>query len=149
MTRFDSNLEPGPHFVLSDSPDPRDVQRLEDRLDEFNLSHTGIRDARYLSILVRDRDDAIVGGLYGWTWGECLEVKTLWVDDSWRGRGVGTRLLTMAETEARARRARQMILSTHSFQAPDFYARFGFEVVGYVDDYPIGYRSIYMRKRLR
>ncbi len=148
MTGSAGSLEPAPQFVLSDSPDPREVQLLESRLDEFNLSHTGIRDVRYLSIIVRNRD-AAVGGLYGWTWGGCLEVKTVWVDEAWRGRGVGTRLLTMAETEARARGARQIILSTHSFQAPDFYSRFGFEVAGYIDDYPIGHRSIYLRKGLR
>lgn len=133
----------------TDAPAAADVQFLEDRIDEFNMSHTGIRDVRFLSIILRDRANSIAAGLYGWTWGGCCEVKTLWVDSRWRRRGLGTRLLTAAEAEARTRGAAQMVLSTHSFQAPEFYRRFGFEVVGHVDDYPVGHQSIFMRKVIR
>lgn len=145
MTADNLALEP---LVVSDSPTAHDVRLLESRIDEFNLSHTGIRDARLLSIVVRERDDSIIAGLYGWTWGGCCEVKTLWIHERWRHRGLGTRLMTAAEAEARARGAVQMVVSTHSFQAPEFYRRMGFEEVGRVDDYPVGYQSIYMRKPL-
>ena len=145
MTSDDLALEP---LVVSDAPTAHDIQFLESSIDEFNLSHTGIRDVRFLSIVVRDRDDAIIAGLYGWTWGRCCEVKTLWIHERWRHRRLGTRLISAAEAEARCRGAVQMVLSTHSFQAPEFYRRIGFEEVGRVDDYPAGYQSIYMRKRL-
>lgn len=134
---------------ILDTPDRRDVQFLEDRIDEHNLSHTGITDVRLLTIILRDDGDAIIAGLYGWTWGGCCEVKTLWVHERWRGHGLGTRLMVAAEDEARARGAAQMVLSTHSFQAPEFYRRLGFERVGHIDGYPVGHQSIYLRKRLR
>ena len=132
-----------------DTPDRHDVQFLDDRIDEFNLSHTGITDVRLLAIILRDAHANIVAGLYGWTWGRCCEVKTLWVHEQWRGQGLGTRMMTAAEDEARTRGAAQMVLSTHSFQAPDFYRRLGFEPVGHIEDYPIGHQSIYLRKRLQ
>jgi ribosomal protein S18 acetylase RimI-like enzyme len=136
-------------FTILETPDRGDVQFLEDRIDEFNVSCSGIDDVRLLAIILRDRDGSIVAGLYGWTWGHCCEVKTLWVHERWRGRGLGTGLMTAAEAEARRRGAAQMVLSTHSFQAPDFYRRLGFESVGRVEDYPVGFASIYLRKRLR
>lgn len=148
MNSPDAEFSPTLRLAFSDSPSGREVQFLEKRIDEFNMSSTGIRDARLLSITVRGRDENIVAGLYGWTWGGCCEVKTFWVHEQWRGRGIGTRVLRAAETEAMARGATQMVLSTHSFQAPEFYRRFGFSVVGQVDDYPIGPQSIYMCKRL-
>jgi ribosomal protein S18 acetylase RimI-like enzyme len=136
-------------LTILESPDPRDVAALDHRVDEYNITRTGISDARDLAIVLRDSDGELVAGLYGWTWGLCCEVRTLWVHEQWRGRGVGTRLMTAAQREARARGATQMVLSTHSFQAPEFYRALGFEVVGEVEDYPIGHRSIYLRKRLR
>ena len=148
MTNSD-DPRPFDRMAILDTPDRRDVQFLEDRIDEHNLSHTGITDVRLLAIVLRDDHDDIIAGLYGWTWGGCCEVKTLWVHEQWRGHGLGTRLMTAAEGEARVRGASQIVLSTHSFQAPDFYRRLGFEPVGHVDDYPVGHQSIYLRKRLR
>ena len=112
------------------------------------MARTGITDVRLLAIILRDADDDIVAGLYGWTWGGCCELKTLWVHEYWRGLGLGTRLMAAAEEEARARGASQIVLSTHSFQAPDFYRRLGFDSVGQVEDYPVGHQNIFLRKRL-
>jgi GNAT superfamily N-acetyltransferase len=138
----------GEQLSILEDPDPRDVQFLDDRIYEYNVAQTGISDARLLAIILRDPDHNITAGLYGWTWGECCEVKTLWVHEGWRGQGLGTRLMAAAEAEARRRGATQIVLSTHSFQAPDFYCRLGFEPIGQVEDYPLGHRSIYLKKRL-
>ncbi|HET9798540.1 MAG TPA: GNAT family N-acetyltransferase [Gemmatimonadaceae bacterium] len=133
---------------ILETPDPHDLQYLDDRIYEYNVARTGIADARLLAILLRDDDGQIVAGLYGWTWGRCCEVRTLWVHERRRGQRLGTRLLEAAESEARERGALQIVLSTHDFQAPEFYRRLGFEAVGQVDEYPVGFRSIYLRKRL-
>jgi ribosomal protein S18 acetylase RimI-like enzyme len=37
---------------------------------------------------------------------------------------------------------------TSWFQAPAFYDRHGFEVVATIDNHPLGYRNVLMRKRL-
>jgi N-acetylglutamate synthase-like GNAT family acetyltransferase len=135
-------------FTIIDSPDIHDVQFLDDRIYEFNVERTGITDGQLMAIFLRDKQNNIIAGLYGWTWGGCCEVRTLWIHEQLRGKGLGTRLMAMAEDEARARGATQMVLTTHSFQAPDFYRRLGFEPVGAFEEYPAGHRSIFLRKRL-
>jgi GNAT superfamily N-acetyltransferase len=108
-------------FVIETDPTPEQVQYLEDGLYEFNSEATGITDGQGLAIFVKDEPDRIVGGICGHTWGGCCEIRQLWVEESRRRQGIGTRLLRAAEQEARRRNFRQMVLTTFSFQAPEFY----------------------------
>jgi GNAT superfamily N-acetyltransferase len=148
----DADLTVG--LTVEECPNPADLDYLNDRLNAFNCDATGYHDGRWLVILARDprqpphAAEGIVAGLHGFTWGGVCEVKTLWVREDARGRGLGRRLLAAAEAEAHARGCRQLVLSTHSFQAPDFYRRLGYAIVGMVEDYPTGHRSYWLVKAL-
>jgi N-acetylglutamate synthase-like GNAT family acetyltransferase len=133
--------------VIEDAP-VTDIMELEAQVDAFNALSTGIADARSLSIVLRDDNGEIYAGLHGHSWGRTCELKLLWVAERDRGRGLGTALLEAAEVEARLRQCRQIMLSTHSFQAPDFYVRHGFQRVAEVPDNPFGHADILMIKRL-
>lgn len=135
-------------FVQRDDPTLSEVEFLEDRLYEFNTAATGRRDGLGLAIFVYDDDGRTVAGIAGHTWGGCCEIKQLWVDESLRRQGLGRQLLSQAAEEAKRRGASWIVLSTHSFQAPDLYRRLGFEEVGRFDDYPVGHAQIFLRKRL-
>ena len=133
---------------MRDEASPGDLQFLEEQINEFNVATTGIQDARGLVILLRDADRTIYAGLSGHTWGGVAEVRFLWIDERRRHAGIGSRLLRAAEDEARTRGCRKMVLSTHSFQAPDFYCKHGYVVVGEFSEYPQGHRSIFLEKLL-
>ena len=138
----------GDRLTVGDDADDYGRKFLEARINEHNAATTGIRDGAGIAFFVRDERDAVVAGLSGWTWGDCLYVEYLWVHEDRRRRGYGTRLLAAAEDEARARGCHQVALTTHSFQAPDFYRRLGYEVYGTLDDYPAGHRQYHLKKRL-
>ena len=135
-------------LTIETDPTPEEVAYLEDRLYEFNSSATGITDARGLAIFVRDERGRIVAGICGHTWGGSCEIRQFWVEESRRKQGFGTRLLEAAEQEARRRNCTQIILTTHSFQAPEFYRKRGFGILAAVDDHPRGYRNLLLRKSL-
>jgi GNAT superfamily N-acetyltransferase len=128
-------------------PTPDDVQYLEDRIYEFNSSATGIADGEWLAFFVRERE-RIVAGICGSTWGGTCELRQFWVEESQRGRGLGTQLFHAAEQEARRRGCTHIVLMTFSFQAPSFYERHGFEVFARIEGHPRGHRNLLMRKRL-
>ncbi|MDP9234086.1 MAG: GNAT family N-acetyltransferase [Actinomycetota bacterium] len=134
--------------AIEEDPDPREVAFLEDQINEFNFATTGIHDGRLLASFHRSATGEIRAGIFGWTWGDCCEIRFLWVDRSERGQGHGSRLLLAAEKEAAARGCTQIVLSTHSFQAPVFYERHGYEVAGSVDGYPRGHQHLLLRKTL-
>jgi len=139
-----------PHIQVSIRNDRRPELEtlLEDRLVGFNFRATGIYDGELLNASVTDETGRIVAGVSGHTWGRCCQISRLWVHESRRGAGLGTALMQAAEQEAVRRGCRQIVLSTHSFQAPRFYEKLGFGRLAAIPDYPQGYEKIYYIKLL-
>jgi len=133
---------------VTSEPSREDVFLLEERLYEFNVERTGLDDGEYLAVFLRDEQGSLQAGLFGDTWGRCCKIRDLWVRADLRGRGLGTELLEAAEGEARRRGCVQIVLSSHSFQAPEFYRKMGYETYAVLEDYPVGHSEIYLRKRL-
>ncbi len=132
-----------------EEPTAGDIEFLEDRLYEFNRAKTGIRNGQLLGVFLRDADGRIVAGAAGHTWGGTCELRQVWVAEAHRGCGLGRRLLAAAEAEAVRRGCRQLVLSTHSFQAPGFYRKLGFRVVAELPDYYlIGHSHVLLHKPL-
>ena len=129
--------------------DAHDVEAfLTERIIEFNARATGYFDAELYSATQRDEAGVIRAGICGYTWGGCCYVSYLWIDERDRGHGVGSALLLAAEEHARTRSCVMMLLSSHSFQAPGFYERHGYERQAVIHDHPVGYTSVFLAKRL-
>jgi ribosomal protein S18 acetylase RimI-like enzyme len=121
---------------------------LEDRIYAFNVEQTGIDDGRMLALVVRGANGRAVAAALGHTWGGTCELKTVWVDAPLRRRGVGRALVLRAIAEAQARGCHQLLLATHEFQAPGFYAKLGFRELFRLDDYPSGHAEIWLLRAL-
>jgi GNAT superfamily N-acetyltransferase len=126
------------------------IERLDKELLDFNTRATGIGNQRLLSVRVSDTEGGLVAGLTGWTWGTCARIELVWVRGDRRGRGFGGRLLAAAETEARTRGCTQVLVSSMTFQAPDFYKRNGYVERGRTEGIPTsGNAEVHMVKALR
>jgi RimJ/RimL family protein N-acetyltransferase len=134
--------------VVTTEPHPADLARMAERIYEFNVAATGIDDGTEWAAFVRDDLGRIVAGITGTLWGDAAEVHVLWVADSRRGEGIGTRLLAAAEDHVRRHGGRHVFLSTHTFQAAPFYERHGYERTGTWDDYPRGHGEVFLHKEL-
>jgi GNAT superfamily N-acetyltransferase len=134
-------------FQVDDNPDSRDIEFLETQIRREASAAMGLGDEVELAIFVRD-SGTVVAGISGWTWGDCCELQSLWVEPSLRGRWLGTRLIAAAEAEAAARGCSQSVHFTYAFQAGRLYERNGYELVGKVEDFPSGTDALWYRKRL-
>ncbi len=132
---------------VENDPDPRDLEFLETQIRREASTAMGLGDEAELAIFVREAG-RIVAGISGWTWGDCCELQSLWVEPSLRGRWLGTRLLAAAEAEAAARGCSQTVHFTYAFQAGRLYERSGYELVGRVESFPSGTDVLWYRKRL-
>jgi len=115
---------------------------LADRIYEFNAKATGYFDGLLLAGCIRSDSGEIVAGFSGHTWGGCCELSLVWVHEWHRGQGLGTLLLRSAEAEALARGCKRVVLATHSFQAPGFYERLGYERKYTIEGRPEGHADI-------
>lgn len=141
-------MNDGPIVLLAgDAPEVEAF--LAERIYEFNSKASGYFDGETFSGTRRDDSGVIQAGISGYTWGGCCYVSYLWVEESERGHGLGTALLSAAEEYARRRRCAVVLVATHSFQAPGFYERMGYERQTVVRDHPVGYSSSVYAKRLR
>ena len=115
---------------------------LEHRLYEFNVEATGISDGEQFAAVIKGDNDDIIAGVSGHIWGGHCEIKQLWVSEANRGHGLGLRLMSAAEKEAVRRSCHQIVVATHSFQAPRYYEKLGFSRIAEISDYPMGHQYV-------
>lgn len=100
-------------------------------------------------IFIRNRNNKVVGGIIGDVFGGWVYIALLWVEESLRNKGYGTKLVNLIEEEARKLGCKYAHLDTYSFEARPFYEKLGYGVFGTLEDYPEGYCKYFLKKVLR
>jgi len=133
---------------ISEKPDAADLEKISQGLNEHSNPITIDEGFRPLVVFARDADGALRGGAVGkvnWNW---LHVSLLWVDESLRQSGTGSKLMTELENAARERGCEQAHLDTFSYQAKPFYEGLGYAEFARLEDYPPGHTRFFLRKTL-
>ena len=117
-------------FHVEDHPDPADIDVLETQIRHEASAAMGLGDEADLAIFVRD-GGRVVAGISGWTWGDCCELQSLWVE-SGVCAGAASPRGSSPPPKPRRRRAgaSQTVHFTYAFQARALYERNGYELVG-------------------
>ena len=114
-------------------------------ISEYNTEQAGDDNGKNLCFVLRAPDEEIVGGVIGATHWDWFYLNLMWIKAEHRGLGYGRQLLILAEEKARERGAKHAYLDTFSFQAPDFYEKFGYEVFGELKEFPPGHQRYYLK----
>ncbi|MBN1535578.1 MAG: GNAT family N-acetyltransferase [Anaerolineales bacterium] len=101
-----------------------------------------------IKIFMRSSASQVVAGLTATVFGGWMYISLLWVEESLRNQGYGTRLVQMAEAEAISLGCQHAHVDTYSFEAKPFYDRLGYETFATLDDYPKSYCKYFMKKQL-
>lgn len=144
------DADPAGEYVISieEEADQDDLKALQSLLRDYNNAAGGESHAKALRIFVHNREGTLVGGLTGWSYWGWLHVDTLVLHESLRRSGHGSKLMAMAEAEARQRGCGGIYLETFSFQALPFYEKHGFSVFGEVERFSGEHKLYFLKKRL-
>lgn len=137
-----------PAITITDTPDAAIRSAILRPLTRFNESRLGgPEDHRLLAIAVSNPlTGEIIGGLWSETLSGQLHVDLLFVPETLRRTGIGSRLMRDAEAEAIRRGCTGAWLDTYSFQARGFYERLGYSVFGVIEDHPPGHSRFFMKR---
>ena len=131
------------------TPTENEIKYIREELNQFNNERVGEDGHTPLNIVEYDTNGNIIGGILGGTYWGWMYVDILWVHESHRYKGIGSKLLCKAEKEAIRRGCHHVHLDTMSWQAPEFYQKHGYEVIGIIPDIPNGNQKYLLMKALR
>lgn len=130
-----------------------DTDYIIDKLVEYNLSQVPAKQETLFDTLdkkITDDNGKIIAGcvarMYCWN---VAYIDTLWVDENYRGNGLGSKLLAKIEMIAKEKDCYLIHLDTFDFQAKEFYENKGYEVFGTLEDCPKGHCRYYLKKMLK
>jgi GNAT superfamily N-acetyltransferase len=131
---------------------PHEVVIIENKITSYNNSKVPfIQEQPFINLnfCIKDDSGLIIAGITSlmYCWG-MLFVDILAVDEKYYKNGLGSKLLSHVENEAKKLGATLAHLDTFDFQAKDFYLKHGYEVFGVLDDCPKGHKRFYMKKVL-
>jgi GNAT superfamily N-acetyltransferase len=138
-----------PVLSFPQTRDPQAEAVVTGGLAAYNREKFGRVDTRTLDILVQDGEGGeIVGGLLGRSSLGLFFLDLFYLPETLRGAGLGSRIVALAEEEARRRGCTRAFVYTVTFQAPEFYERHGYRRFGEVPCPPDGATRIFLTKIL-
>jgi GNAT superfamily N-acetyltransferase len=139
-------------ITLEEDPNGAFADEVERELLTALRQNVPPSDGKPLTLVARDIQGSMVGGLIGSTSYGWLLVKMLWVGKELRGQGFGARLMAEAEAIARSGGCHGAWLDTSSPRAERFYIRLGYEPFGVLTngpgEQPQDHRRAFLAKRL-
>lgn len=134
--------------TLSNAATSGEAFFLRAAVSRYNEPFGGEDSHEPLTVIVRTDSGNIAGGLVGGTYWGWLYIAYLWIEERYRGSGLGREILLAAEEEAVKRGCGHAHVETHDFQAPGFCSKFGYELFAALGELPPGHRKLFFKKEL-
>jgi ribosomal protein S18 acetylase RimI-like enzyme len=135
-------------FKITNRIKKQDEETIFRGLLEYNLARIEDKNPKDLGVYLEDEKGEMLAGLIGNTHGNWMTVKFLWVSEKLRGQNIGSQILRKAEETAKERGCKYAFLDTFSFQAPEFYKKYGYKEKFVLEEYPVEGKRYYFTKTL-
>jgi GNAT superfamily N-acetyltransferase len=135
-------------FTYQSNPTEDEIEFIKNGLEEYNNNIVGSDNHKLLNIILKNKDKKIIGGILGGTYWGWLNIERFWIEEEYRNKGIGKKLLKKIEEEAKKRGCKHVHLDTHDFQAREFYQKQGYTIRCELKDLPKGHSKYLMTKEL-
>ena len=124
------------------------VEDITERLDDFDESYITYKMDGEIQIGIEDNGKLVAGLDACVTNYKVLYVSTVFVDEEYRRKGLGARLMREMEKRAAAMGVNMIRLDTYDWQGKEFYETLGYECVGSYENKEDGFSEYFYLKRL-
>jgi ribosomal protein S18 acetylase RimI-like enzyme len=128
---------------------PKDKAVVKNGLLSHHLKSGRQRKTETFNIILKNKSDDLVGAIVVTLLWNGMEINSLWVEESLRGKGWGRKLHKAAENEGLKRGATISYTNTFPWQAPKFYEKLGYKLYGKLEGFPEGSFLSYYSKNLK
>jgi ribosomal protein S18 acetylase RimI-like enzyme len=136
------------NIEILDEPEQGLIDFLDQKIAEFNWARWEVSERKPLAIQIKDDQGNIIAGSSARTFGNWLQINTLWVSETLRGQAIGCKILSELESAAIARGCTLSMLDTLNFQAMPFYEKYGYQTQWVQERYPKTGCKYFMVKEL-
>lgn len=129
--------------------DEDDAEYIDDKLVEYNWSQVPpVHDFEGIGRKIQDDNgEPIAAGFAGVNFWNIAFVEMLWVDEPRRNQGIGSRLLSDIEREAKKIGAGIVMIDARDWNV-EFFKKLGYTVYCTLEDYPSGHSKYKLQKRI-
>ena len=124
------------------------VEIIEARLSAYDENHISCKMNGCIQIGVEENGVLIAGLDACVTAFKILYVSTVFVDEAYRRKGIGARLMREMEKRAAEMGVNTIRLDTFNWQGKEFYEALKYTCVGHYDNVEDGYSEYFFLKRL-
>ncbi len=137
-----------PFCIARETPGQDASKATAERLGREVAATHGRREEKTFALSACAADGGWIGGINGvihWRW---LYIGQFYLEPEWRGKGIGRALLAEAEKLARENNCVGIYLDTFDAGALEFYRKCGFEVAGWIENFPPGAARTFLSRAL-
>jgi len=124
------------------------INEIDERLEQFDNAHIkqDLSGGVQLGIVYNDKLVAGINAVI--TTFRIMYISTLWVDEGFRGKGLGKQLIEEMEARAVKMGVNTLRADTFDFQGVEFYLAIGFTEAGSYTNQEDGYSEHFFVKRI-
>ena len=127
-----------------------DSQEMSTKLRNFNIEQSkglSTKPETIFNLTLRSETGEVAGGIRSRAFYQSLTIDFLWIDEKFRRMGYGKELMLKVEELAKEEGCISANTMTYSFQAPQFYEKLGYKIVGAFEQYPDDIKKFFLEKK--